>query len=110
MPASELDGAILVPALNMAIQLQQELARLRIASDVHNGYGLALVSVWVGLIVWCDGGRFWWRTGWEARRQRFIYDWHPSMEPSLAAHRIAFRYAQLRASHPLSTLVAEVQP
>lgn len=51
-----------------AKELQEALETHGIASDVHDGYGLALVSVWVGLVVWCDGARFWWRTGWDARR------------------------------------------
>ncbi|MFB9623451.1 hypothetical protein [Nonomuraea helvata] len=96
--------------LNTAVQLQGELGRLEIASDIHDGYGLALLSVWVGLVVWCDGGRFWWRTGWDPRRQRVIYAWHPSADPARAARRIALRYVQLRASHPLSTMIAGAQP
>ncbi|MEV0233068.1 hypothetical protein [Nonomuraea sp. NPDC050786] len=36
-----------------------ELIGVGIPADVHDGYGLALVSVWVGLVVWCDGERYW---------------------------------------------------
>lgn len=97
-------------ALNAAMRLQRELGHLGIGSDVHDGYGLALLSVWVGLVVWCDGERYWWRTSWDARRQRVVYAWHASTEPARAAHRVALRYAHLRTSHPLSTLIAEAQP
>lgn len=77
--------------------LQEALRRDGIQTDVHDGYGLALVSVWVGLVVWCDGGRFWWRTGWNADRRRVIYAWHPATDPFRAARRIAMRYAEVRA-------------
>lgn len=77
--------------------LQDALRRDGINSDVHDGYGLALVSVWVGLVVWCDGGRFWWRTGWNVDHHRVIYAWHPASDPFRAARRIAMRYAELRS-------------
>lgn len=80
--------------------LQVELARFGIACDVHNGYDLALVSVWTGLVVWCDGERFWWRTGWNVRRRRFVYAWHPALEPAHAARRVALWYEQLRREDP----------
>ncbi|MEV0228696.1 hypothetical protein [Nonomuraea sp. NPDC050786] len=88
--------------------LQKALEERDIAADVHDGYGLALVSVWVGLIVWCDGYRFWWRTGWDPVRKRAVYAWHPAIEPGRAARRVAFRYADLRASHPLSPMIRDL--
>ncbi|MFI6603011.1 hypothetical protein ACIBHX_42795 [Nonomuraea sp. NPDC050536] len=57
-------------ALNTAVELHRSLQVLGISTDVHEGFGLALVSVWVGLVVWCDGERYWWRTAWDARRKR----------------------------------------
>jgi hypothetical protein len=92
----DLDCASITP-LDVAEELRTELERHGIVTDVHDGYGLALVSVWVGLVVWCDGDRYWWRTGWDDRRQRFTYAWHPAVDPVRAARRIAFRYAALRA-------------
>ncbi|MET8000983.1 hypothetical protein [Nonomuraea glycinis] len=89
--------------------LRDALWRDGIESDVHDGYGLALVSVWVGLVVWCDGWRFWWRTGWNADRHRVVYAWHPANDPFRAAQRVARRYAELRSrqapigSAPLGT-------
>ncbi|MFI6183983.1 hypothetical protein ACIA8R_51220 [Nonomuraea sp. NPDC051191] len=82
--------------MDMAESLQAELQCVGIAADVHDGYGLALVSVWVGLVVWCDGERFWWRIGWDDRRKRCVYAWHPALDPSRAARRVAFRYGDLR--------------
>ncbi|MEU7832967.1 MULTISPECIES: hypothetical protein [unclassified Nonomuraea] len=79
-----------------------------IQADIHVGYDLALVSVWVGLVVWCDGHRFWWRTGWDPERKRPVYAWHPAIEPGRAARRIAFRYADLRADHPLSQAIGDL--
>ncbi|MER6174810.1 hypothetical protein [Streptosporangium sp. NPDC001681] len=96
-----------VDPVRQAELLRTALERHGIATDVHDGYGLALVSVWVGLVVWCDGERFWWRTGWDARRRRFVYAWHPTTEPERAARRITFRYRELRETHPLSELIAE---
>lgn len=84
-----------------ADRLKQALKDLEIVVDTHDGYGLALVSVWVGLVVWCDGERFWWRSGWDERRSRVVYAWHPAAEPHRAARRIAARYAHLRERHPL---------
>ncbi|MEV0613105.1 hypothetical protein AB0I81_07240 [Nonomuraea sp. NPDC050404] len=67
-----------------------------IQADTHVGYGLALVSVWVGLLVWCDGDWYWWRANWDERRKRVVYACHTAMEPSHAAQRVAFRYTELR--------------
>ncbi|NUW33516.1 hypothetical protein HTZ77_19070 [Nonomuraea sp. SMC257] len=71
-----------------------------IPADTHDGHDLALVSVWVGLVVWCDGVWFWWRAGWDDRRKRVVYARHPTTEPSRAARRVAFRYADLRRRQP----------
>ncbi|MEV0150957.1 MULTISPECIES: hypothetical protein [unclassified Nonomuraea] len=66
------------------------------------------MSVWVGLVVWCDGVWFWWRAGWDDRRERVIYARHTATEPSRAARRVAFRYADLRRSHPLSKMIDDI--
>jgi hypothetical protein len=94
------------PETHAAAVLADALAVHGISTDVHDGYGLALVSVWAELVVWCHGGRYWWRSAWDARRQRVIYAWHSITEPAQAAHRVALRYAQLRESDTLSTPVA----
>ncbi|MEV0821577.1 hypothetical protein [Nonomuraea rubra] len=90
----------MVSSLDAAEQLRRELGRLDIPSDIHDGYGLALVSVWVGLVVWCDCERFWWRTGWDDGRKRAVYAWHSVLEPARAARRVARRYADVRQSQP----------
>ncbi|MFI6886547.1 hypothetical protein [Streptosporangium canum] len=89
-----------ISPLETAESLRAELDHWKISADVHGGYGLALVSVWVGLVVWCDGDRFWWRTGWDDRHERFTYAWHPAIEPARAARRVAFRYRDLRNTPP----------
>lgn len=89
-----------------ADRLKYALRDLGIAADANDGYGLASVSVWVGLVVWCDGERFWWRAGWDERRNRAVYAWHSALEPVRAARRVAFRYADLRATHPLSAAIS----
>ncbi|MFI7052272.1 hypothetical protein ACIBLB_09455 [Streptosporangium canum] len=88
--------------VDAAEELRKALDRHEIPADVHAGHGLALVSVWIGLVVWCDGERFWWRTGWDDRRQRFTYAWHPAIDPARAARRLAFRYSDLRRKHKRS--------
>ncbi|MFI7706291.1 hypothetical protein [Nonomuraea sp. NPDC049480] len=88
-----------------AERLRAELETRGISADVHEGYRLALVWVWVGLVVWCDGEGFWWRTGWDEGRKRAVYAWHPVADLGRAVRRIAFRYAELREGHPLSALV-----
>lgn len=92
-----------------AESLQAELGRCGIDADVNDGYGLAVVSVWTGLTVWSNGLTFWWRTGsWDSRRGRPVYVWHAAAEPERAARRVAFRYAELRKTHPLPDLLAGV--
>ncbi|WP_371779639.1 hypothetical protein [Streptosporangium subroseum] len=106
-PRRTIPTLITVDPCQRADLLRAALADHGITCDVHDGYGLALVSVWVGLVVWCDGDRFWWRTGWDARRGRFIYAWHPATDSDRAALRITVRYRELRETHPLSELIAE---
>lgn len=107
MTAVLLDGAGTVEA---AEELRTALARHGIAADIHDGYGLALVSVWVGLVVWCHGGRFSWRIGWNARQHRPIYAWHPATEPVRTAHRVALRYAELRQLQARPETIPKLAP
>jgi len=91
-----------------ARHLQWALADDGVNADVHAGFGLALVSVWVGLVVWCDGELYWWRTGWNSERKRVIYARHSAGDPLRAARRVAFQYAELRKMHPLSGVISAV--
>ena len=45
-------------AAECAERLRRELEQYGVAADVHEGFGLALVSVWVDLVVWTDGRWF----------------------------------------------------
>lgn len=85
-----------VSAFEVAEALRVALARQGIKADVNGGHDLAVVSVWTGLTVWCNDEHFWWRTGWNPQSRRSVYAWHPAVEPERAAHRVAFRYADLR--------------
>ncbi|MDX3105843.1 hypothetical protein ACIBO5_02150 [Nonomuraea angiospora] len=67
-----------------------------ISADVHEGRGLALVSVWTGLVVWTDGLWYRWWTGRRSQTGRWLYAHHPAFEPERVARRIAARYAELR--------------
>ncbi|MEV1171801.1 hypothetical protein [Nonomuraea sp. NPDC049784] len=84
-------------AVAMADQLQRELGLHGITADVNDGYGLAVVSVWRGLLVWTNGDLFWWRTGWNDRRDRPVYASHSTADPKRAARRIAALYGDLHA-------------
>ncbi len=97
-PTNSLSGAD-SSALCDAERLAAALALQGIATDVHDGYGLALVSVWVDLVVWCNHERYWWRVGWDEARKRVVYAWHPATDPLRAANRIARRYAELQRKH-----------
>lgn len=99
---------ILPSLLEAARDMGKALEALGVPADFHDGYGLALVSVWVGLVVWCDGDRYWWRTGWDPQRKRVIYACHSALEPERAARLVAFRYAELRRSHPLTGRTSKV--
>ncbi|WP_214320586.1 hypothetical protein [Nonomuraea sediminis] len=88
--------------VNSAVELQRELEQRGIVSDVQAGFGVALVLVCVGLIVWTDGDRFWWRSAGSTHRSRPIYAWHPATDAERAARRIERRYAELVATDPLS--------
>ncbi|ACZ86066.1 hypothetical protein Aros01_06535 [Streptosporangium roseum] len=98
-----------VRSLQAAERLRAALHQLGIATDVHAGYDLALVSVWVELIVWSDGRLYWWWSGRKARRSgRWIYVIHSTDAPDTAARRVAARYTHLWRTHPLSRTVEEV--
>ncbi|WP_370028601.1 hypothetical protein [Planotetraspora sp. GP83] len=51
-----------VTTARCAERLRVELERYGVAADVHEGYGLALASVWIDLVVWTDGRWFRWRS------------------------------------------------
>ncbi|GIH78301.1 hypothetical protein Plo01_47300 [Planobispora longispora] len=87
-----------IDPVGVADQLQRELAQHGITADVNDGYGLAVVSAWRGLVVWTNGDLFWWFAGWNAQRGRPVYAYHPATDPKRAARRIAVRYKDLRAA------------
>ncbi|GLW05462.1 hypothetical protein Misp01_05920 [Microtetraspora sp. NBRC 13810] len=55
---NEATGRKMVTPLEAAESLRLELGRRHITADVLEGHNLALVSVWVGVVVWCDGQKF----------------------------------------------------
>jgi hypothetical protein len=60
-------------AAECAERLRRELEQYGVAADVHEGFGLALVSVWVDLVVWTDGRWFRWRSGRTSTSGRPVY-------------------------------------
>ncbi|GAA3110735.1 hypothetical protein [Streptosporangium carneum] len=96
---------VVINAVEAAERLQRELAGLGIASDVHHGHCLALVSVWSGLVVWTDERVFRWKSGRDALRReardRLGWDaYGPVDDPAGTAQRVAARYAELRRMAP----------
>lgn len=97
----------------VAERLRLELRQLGIVADLHEGKGLALLSVWVDLVVWCDRGVEGWRYRWWTGRVsdqtgRRIYTGCRADAVKTAGQRIAGRYAELRRAHPLSPVFAEI--
>lgn len=95
--------------LRTAERLVLALEDLGVAADVNEGYGIALVSVWIDLVVWTDGTCYsWWSGRISERTRRKLYAYSPADDPVTAARRVAERYAELRDTHPLSALIREV--
>ena len=92
-----------------AERLKLSLADLQIAADVHEGQGVALVSVWLDLIVWTNGRWYRWWTGRMSQKTgRRLYAIHSTENPATTARHIALRYRELRTSRPLPAVPAEV--
>lgn len=108
MPGSATIMRMDIPSLRSAYRLRRALGQYGIAADVHGGRRIALVSVWVDLVVWCNGFAYHWWNGeyWEKTGSR-KYTFHTADNPVTAARRVAQRYAELRATHPLSPALAE---
>lgn len=97
------------PAVHAAGLLRDELARQGVESDVHDGYGLALVTVWADLVVWTDGMVYrWWAGRVSQKTGRRLYAVYGVSNPATAARGVAFRYAELRGNRPLSGPVVKV--
>ncbi|MER6952071.1 hypothetical protein ABT294_49485 [Nonomuraea sp. NPDC000554] len=90
-------------ALETADELRDALVRMEIPADIHEGRGLALVSVCTGLVVWTDGFWYRWWTGRRSRTGRWLYEHHSAFEPERAARRIAARYAELHRAPSIVT-------
>ncbi|WP_433256446.1 hypothetical protein ACQPYK_17465 [Streptosporangium sp. CA-135522] len=96
------------PAVHAACLLRDELARHGVQGDVHDGYGLALVSVWADLVIWTDGMVYrWWTGRLSPRTRRRLYAVYGLDNPAAVARVVAQRYTELKESHPRSGLIAE---
>jgi hypothetical protein len=81
--------------------LRDELAQRGIAADLHAGYGMALLSVCTGLVVWSDGRWFRWAVG-RSRRGRIRYAFAQCSDMVTAARRVTMRYEALCPLEPNS--------
>ncbi|MEU7862845.1 hypothetical protein [Nonomuraea sp. NPDC049141] len=90
------------PAVHAAGQLSNALKQHGIFADVHDGYGVALVSVWFDLLVWTDGFVYRWWTGQiSGRTGRRLYTVYNVENPATVARCVASRYVQLHQSRSL---------
>ncbi|MBO3751021.1 hypothetical protein J5X84_33530 [Streptosporangiaceae bacterium NEAU-GS5] len=88
---------LIVDARYAAGLLRAELyVRHRIEADLNAGQGMAVVSVWAGLVVWSNGRWFWWSVGRISSRRRLLYTICPASDVPTAARWVARRYAVLR--------------
>ncbi|MFF0576161.1 hypothetical protein [Streptosporangium saharense] len=83
------------PAVRAVERLRLALARRGIGARTYGGYGLALLTVDC-LIVWCNGYRFWWCAGWDARRGRPVMGSQDVGHTERTARRVEFHLARLR--------------
>ncbi|MFI6504398.1 hypothetical protein [Nonomuraea typhae] len=87
--------------IRAAQRLVRALEPHGIAADIHDGYGLALVSVWIDLVVWTDGLVYrWWSGSVSGGSGRRVYAACPADAPETAARRIALRNRMLQQTHP----------
>ncbi|WP_440100415.1 hypothetical protein [Streptosporangium sp. H16] len=93
-----------------AERLKLSLEDLQIAADVHEGQGVALVSVWLNLIVWTNGRWYRWWTGRVSQKTgRRLYAVHSTENPVTTARHVALRYRELHTSRPLPAVPAEAR-
>ncbi|MGW0590301.1 hypothetical protein [Streptosporangium sp. NPDC002607] len=96
------------PAALAAERLRIGLEHCGVSADVHEGHGVALVSVWTDLLVWTDGRAYrWWTGKTSAKTGRRLYWVHGVDSPITIAHSVAQRYEELRKASHQSKGVAE---
>jgi hypothetical protein len=114
MAATSGRSAARSPAADVAYRLRDELAMQGIAADVHDGYGVALVSVWIDLVVWVECGLdgvwryIWWTGRINPKTGRWVYTECPFAGVSSVARLVGERYRELLERHPWSPVIAEV--
>ncbi|MER5645272.1 hypothetical protein [Streptosporangium sp. NPDC002524] len=93
-----------------AERLKLSLEDLQIAADVHEGQGIALVSVWLNLIVWTNGRWYRWWTGQVSQKTgRRLYAVHSTENPVTTARHVALRYREVHTSRSLPAVLAEAR-
>ncbi|GAA3417957.1 hypothetical protein [Streptosporangium vulgare] len=95
------------PAALTAERLRIGLEHCGIAADVHQGHGVALLSVWTNLVVWTDGLAYRWWTGKISAKTGRLYRVYGVDNPITVAHRVAQRCEELRKASHWSKGVAE---
>ncbi|MGI5274177.1 hypothetical protein ACQEUU_33930 [Nonomuraea sp. CA-218870] len=94
-----------------AYRIQAELWQgHRVASEVHHGGKVALVSVATELVCWTDGHRWWWWTGRTSVKGHRLYTYVRTEFLEEAAQRVAARYAELQVEQDTSRPATSPQP
>jgi hypothetical protein len=94
-------SALPPPWAASAERLESALHDLDVAADVHQGEGIALVSVWVDLVVWTDGRWYrWWTGQTSAKTGRRLYHVYGTDNPVTVARAIVIRRTELQKAHP----------
>ncbi|MFF5248465.1 hypothetical protein ACFY3V_29655 [Streptosporangium sp. NPDC000095] len=84
------------PAALAAERLRIGLEHCGVSADVHEGRGVALVSVWADLLVWTDGRDYrWWTGKTSVKTERRLYRVYGVDNPITVAHYVAQRYEEL---------------
>jgi hypothetical protein len=100
----------LPPWVASSERLKLSLGDLQIAADVHEGQGVALVSVWLDLIIWTNGRWYRWWTGRISQKTgRRLYAVHSTEDAPTTARHVALRYSELRSSYPLPAISMEAR-
>ncbi|MEU4578602.1 hypothetical protein [Nonomuraea sp. NPDC023979] len=103
------DGSVCLPPWTASAErLASALRDLGVAGDVHDGEGIALVSVWADLIVWTDGHWYRWWTGQNSEKTgRRLYRVYGTGNPDTVARAVALRCTELQETRRLVQPVVE---
>ncbi|MFI6291961.1 hypothetical protein ACIBEJ_10285 [Nonomuraea sp. NPDC050790] len=98
-------AAVSSPARLSARRLVHALDVHGLPATVHEGYGIALVSIQLRLLIWVECGSYGWHFRWwtgevSRRTGHWIWALCPAAAASTAARRIVQRYEAVLGGRP----------